>query len=123
MSHKIAIIEDDLALLQMYQLKFEAEGFTVKTATNGVHGLELLKDFDADLILLDVMMPQMGGAEMLAKYREIKNGKTTPVIIFTNVGEQEVPKALSKLDVTDTIAKAYHTPAQVVEKVRQILSA
>lgn len=121
MSHKIAIIEDDLAILQMYQLKFESEGFTVKTATNGILGLELLKDFKAEIVLLDLMMPQMGGLEMLAKLRLTPEGKDTPVIIFTNIGEQEIPKGLESLHITSVIAKAYHTPAQVVEKVRQLL--
>jgi two-component system, OmpR family, alkaline phosphatase synthesis response regulator PhoP len=122
MSHKIAIIEDDPAILQMYLLKFEAEGYMTKTAVNGLLGLELLKDFAADLILLDIMMPQMGGVEMLTKLRATTKHKHTPVIVFTNVGEQEVPKGLAKLEVTDIIAKAYHTPAQVAEKVKQILA-
>ncbi len=122
MSHKIAIIEDDPAILQMYRLKFEAEGYTVKTAVNGVLGLELLKDYNADLVLLDIMMPQMGGAEMLTKLRKTTKHKHTPVIVFTNVGEQEVPKGLDKLAVTEIVAKAYHTPAQVAEKVKDILS-
>jgi CheY-like chemotaxis protein len=122
MSHKIAIIEDDPAILQMYQLKFEAEGYVVKTAKNGVEGLELLKGFRPDMVLLDIMMPQMDGLEMLAKLRQTPGGKTIPVIIFTNIGEQEIPRGLESLHITDTIAKAYHTPAQVAEKVAKLLA-
>ena len=121
MGHKVAIIEDDAAILQMYELKFVGEGYTVKTAKNGLLGLELLNNFDAEIILLDIMMPQMGGVEMLTKLRNTEKHRHTPVIIFTNVGEQEVPKGLNTLDVTEIIAKAYHTPAQVVEKVQKIL--
>ena len=123
MSNQIAIIEDDPALLQMYQLKFEAEGFTVKLAHNGVEGLALLKDYAADMVLLDLMMPQMGGYEMLGKLRDTPHGKKTKVIILTNIGEQEIPKGLEKLDITGVIPKAYHTPAQVVEKVKTLLSS
>ncbi|MEI7683269.1 MAG: response regulator [Candidatus Saccharibacteria bacterium] len=122
MAHKIAIIEDDPAILQMYRLKFEAEGFTVKTATNGALGLELLKDFQPDVVLLDMMMPQMGGAEMLTKFRQTDHGKTTKVFLFTNIGAEEVPPEMKKLNVSGLILKAYHTPAQVVEKIQSVLS-
>ncbi|MDQ5969890.1 MAG: hypothetical protein QG593_407, partial [Patescibacteria group bacterium] len=56
---KIAIIEDDMAISQMYRLKFETEGFDVQTAENGKLGLELAEVFKPDIILLDMMMPEM----------------------------------------------------------------
>ena len=121
MSQKIAIIEDDPAISQMYQIKFESAGYQVAVAANGLLGLDLIKSFKPDAVLLDLMMPQMGGVEMLTKLRKTPDGKKTTVFILTNIGEQEIPKALSKLGVTDIIAKAYHTPAQVVEKVRALL--
>jgi two-component system response regulator AdeR len=121
MGHSVAIIEDDLAILQMYQLKFESAGFTVKTAVNGALGLELLEHFKPDLVLLDLMMPEMNGDEMLAKLRKTTWGKKARVLVLTNVGEQELPKSLAKLDVDEVIPKAYHTPAQVVEKANRLL--
>ncbi|MEI7759077.1 MAG: response regulator, partial [bacterium] len=62
---KIAIIEDDQAISQMYRMKFENEGYEVETAENGEVGLELIKKMKPDIILLDVMMPIMNGDEML----------------------------------------------------------
>jgi two-component system response regulator AdeR len=121
MSYKVAIIEDDPAILQMYQLKFESADYSVRTATNGLLGLELINTFKPDIILLDLMMPQMGGVEMLEKLRKAPGGKDIIVLVLTNIGEQEIPKELEKLDVTEIIAKAYHTPAQVMEKVRLLL--
>ena len=88
---KIAIIEDDSAISQMYRFKFEAEGFEVETAENGKLGLELAESMKPDIILLDLMMPEMNGDEMLQKLRQTPWGKDVKVIILTNMGEQEIP--------------------------------
>ena len=66
---KIAIVEDDLAIAQMYRMKFEAEGYHVEIAENGKLGLELCEQMKPDLVLLDLMMPEMNGDEMLEKMR------------------------------------------------------
>lgn len=67
---KIAIIEDDQTISQMYRLKFEADGFEVQLADNGKRGVALVKDFGPDIILLDLQMPEMGGDEALAEMRK-----------------------------------------------------
>lgn len=97
MAVKIAIIEDDAAIAQMYRMKFEAEGFTVETAENGVYGLQLCEQMLPDMILLDLMMPEMNGDEMLAKLRATNWGKNTKVIILTNMGEQEAPPQFASI--------------------------
>jgi DNA-binding response OmpR family regulator len=84
---KIAIIEDDLAIAQMYRLKFEAEGYKVEIAENGKLGLALCEEMKPDLVLLDLMMPEMNGDEMLAKMRSTDWGKDIKAIILTNVGQ------------------------------------
>ncbi len=115
---KIAIIEDDQAISQMYRMKFESEGYQVETAENGKLGLELAEKMKPDMILLDIMMPEMNGDEMLAQMREQPWGKHIKVMVLTNVGEQELPAQLSKLDVLDIILKADMTPKQVSDKVK-----
>lgn len=119
---KVAIIEDDLAISQMYRIKFEAEDFTVETAENGRLGLALVLEMKPDIILLDLMMPEMNGDEMLAKLRETEWGKTAKVIILTNTGEQEAPANLKELGVSDFILKADMTPRQVAELVKKHLA-
>ena len=69
---KIAIVEDDMAIAQMYRFKFEAEGYVVETAENGKLGLELAEDMRPDMMLLDLMMPIMTGEEMLAAMRKFR---------------------------------------------------
>jgi DNA-binding response OmpR family regulator len=119
---KIAIIEDDQAIAQMYRLKFESEGYDVETAENGVLGLELIQTINPDIILLDIMMPQMTGDEMLEKLRATSWGKDIKVIILTNMGEQEAPASLKKLGVSSFIVKAEMTPRQVAELVKETLA-
>lgn len=118
---KVAIIEDDQAISQMYRIKFEAEGYSVETAENGKLGLELAKSMRPDIILLDLMMPIMSGEEMLTKLRKTKWGKNLKVIILTNRGEQEIPPEVKELNVTALILKADMTPRQVAELVKNKL--
>lgn len=119
---KIAIIEDDQAISQMYRIKFEAEGFEVETAENGKLGLELLENMLPDIILLDIMMPEMTGDVMLQKLRKTDWGKDIKVIILTNMGGQEVPDSLKPLNVRRFIVKAEMTPRQVAEMVKTELT-
>lgn len=120
---KIAIIEDDQAISQMYRFKFEAEGFQVETAENGKLGLELAMAMKPDIILLDLMMPEMTGDVMLRKLRATPWGKHIKVIILTNMGEQEIPDGVKALGVSAVILKADMTPRQVAELVKKQLSA
>lgn len=119
---KIAIIEDDAVISQMYRMKFEADGFTVEVAGNGQDGVGLVKEFQPDLILLDMQMPVMNGDEALAAIRKEDWGKTVPVIVLTNLGEEEAPKNLRSLGIHSYIVKADLTPRQVAERVKEALN-
>src|SRR5688572_27789412 len=118
MSIKIAIVEDDAAISQMYRIKFETEGYTVETAENGKLGLELAEKMKPNIILLDLMMPVMTGEEMLAKLGKAAWGKNIKVIILANRGEQEVPQQIHKVGVDATILKGAMPPRQVEELVK-----
>jgi len=118
---KIAIIEDDPVINQMYRMKFEADGFEVQIADNGKRGVELVEGFLPDIILLDLQMPHMGGAEALEHIRAHDWGKKVPVIILTNLGEEEAPKSLRDLGIHSYIVKADLTPRQVVSRVKEAL--
>lgn len=118
---KIAIIEDDPVINQMYRMKFEADGFEVQLADNGNRGVALVEKFQPDIILLDLQMPEMGGAEALEIIRAHDWGKHIPVIILTNLGEEESPKHLRGLGIDSYIVKADLTPRQVVSRVKEAL--
>ncbi len=121
MNFKIAIIEDDADIQTMYKFKLEKAGFTVATAPNGLLGLEVAERFRPDLILLDLMMPVMNGAEMLIRLRAADWGGNMRVAVLTNLSKDEAPQALRFLNVDRYIVKAHHTPAQVIEMVHEIL--
>lgn len=118
---KIAIIEDDPVINQMYRMKFEADGFDVEIADNGRRGVALVESFNPDIILLDLSMPHMNGEEALQEIRSMEASKSTPVIILTNLGEEEAPKTLRTLGIHSYIVKADLTPRQVVTRVKEAL--
>ena len=117
----LAIIEDDQVISQMYRMKFESDGFSVHVAHNGQDGIKLVEDVTPDLILLDMQMPGMNGDEALAEIRKHDWGKHIPVIVLTNMGEEEAPKHLRSLGIESYIVKADLTPRQVVDRVKQTL--
>ncbi len=117
---KIAIIEDDATISQMYRMKFEADGFDVRLAGNGIIGVSLIESFRPDVILLDIQMPEMDGAEALRRIRSHAWGKTIPVIVLTNLGEEEAPREMRSLGIQGYIVKANLTPREVVAQVKAI---
>jgi len=121
MSNKVAIIEDDQAISQMYRIKFESEGYDVETAENGKQGLELCEKMLPDIILLDLMMPEMNGDEMLTLLRKTTWGANIKVVILTNMGEQEIPEGVKQQGVSAVILKADMTPRQVAELVKKTI--
>ena len=121
MAKTIAIIEDDASIQQMYKIKFEGEGYTVAVAGDGKKGLELVEKTKPDLILLDLMMPEMTGEEMLEKMRATAWGKSIPVIILTNVSKDEAFPLVEKYDIAGFVVKAHYTPQEVVDTVKKTL--
>jgi DNA-binding response OmpR family regulator len=119
---KITIIEDDQVINQMYRMKFEAAGFEVYTASDGEAGVQLVAKVKPEIILLDLQMPHMGGAEALELIRKQSATAKTPVIILTNLGEEEAPKTLRQLGIHSYIVKADLTPSQVVKRVQDALA-
>lgn len=119
----VAIIEDDIALADMYKLKLEASGLKVMVAYDGKKGLDMITDKKVDLVLLDLMLPEMTGGEVLANFRKTPNGESTKVIVLTNISEYEAPDDLYKLGILRYMVKANYTPSQVVVVVQEALNA
>jgi len=118
---KVAIVEDDQAIREMYRIKFEAEGHQVFVAENGKRGLEIARTNQPDIILLDLMMPEMTGEQMLSVMRKTDWGKDIKVVVLTNVTKDEAAQGLDDLGVEDYIIKAFYTPQQVIDMVETIL--
>lgn len=118
---KIAVVEDDAAIVQMYRLKFEADGYEVKTAGDGVAGLKMIDEFNPDIVLLDLMMPLMNGIDVLAHLRKEPKTKDLKVVVLTNMGDAETASKVFAMKATDYIVKAEMTPKEVSQKIRQLL--
>ncbi|MBI2038093.1 MAG: response regulator [Candidatus Magasanikbacteria bacterium] len=117
----ILIVEDDLFLAEIYQKKFEMEGFKVSMANNGEKALVDIKKKLPDLVLLDILLPKLDGFSVLEALKSDKATKDIPVILLTNLGQQDdVQRGLEK-GAADYLIKTHFKPSEVVDKVRKIL--
>lgn len=118
---RILLVEDDTFLAGMYNAKLNLEGFAVDLATDGEQGLELAKEVNPDLILLDIILPKLSGFEVLKKVKEDVKTKSIPVILLTNLGQRDdVSKGLA-LGADDYLIKAHFMPSEVVEKIKKLV--
>lgn len=117
----VALIEDDPLIAEMYMTKFTKEGYDIQHAADGAAGLALVKQHTPDIILLDIIMPKMDGFQVLQELRKDSNFKKTPVIMLTNLGQEEDVQKGRALGATDYFIKTNFTPAAIVDKVKGIL--
>jgi len=117
MPKKILIIEDEKILLNLLKNKLSEIGYEVSVAMDGLAGLKAMKEVVPDLVLLDLIMPEMGGFELLEKREDDESIKGIPIIIISNSGQPvELDKA-KKLGVNDWLIKTEFDPREVIEKV------
>ncbi len=117
---KVLIIDDDPFIADMYVIKFKDERFDVQTARNGKDGLKKIVEFDPDIILIDVVMPDMDGFHVLEELKK-RGGKPRKIIMLTNLGQKEDVERGISLGATDYMVKAHFTPSEVLERVRGLL--
>ena len=120
---RVVLVEDDELFVKMYQKKFNREGINLEVAYNGEDGLAKIKSLKPDLAILDLMMPKMGGVEVLRKLKTEPVLKEIPVIVMTNLnaGSEEVKEAMS-LGVKETVLKTDVIPEQIVEIAKKYLN-
>lgn len=120
---KILLVDDDQLLVRMYQKKLENDGYEVAVADDGDVAIQKVKEFNPDLILLDIMMPKVNGYEVLKNLKASKTTKDIPVILLTNVGssDEDLQKGMN-LGAVAYLVKAGNRPDVVVSKVKEVLS-
>lgn len=119
MSHKILIIDDDEFLLDIYSTKFKEDGFDVEVAKGGKEALLKVTEFKPDVVLVDIVMPDMDGFETI-KLLKKKLGDSAKIVALSNLDQKEsIDKALS-FGADDYAIKAEFTPSQVLKKVKKI---
>ena len=118
---RILIVEDEEMLSTMYKVKFENDGYEVYTANNGAEGIEIAAQKVPHLILLDIIMPKIDGFAVLKKLKENPKTKGVPVILLTNLGQDEDISRGKELGAAGYLIKANNTPSEVVAKVKQYI--
>jgi len=117
----ILLIEDDPFLIDIYATKLKEEGYSLNVAEDGEEGLRLLKQKKPDLLLLDIVLPNFNGWEILRRVKKSDALKDLKVIILSNLGEKdEIEKGLS-LGATKYLVKAHYTPTEVIKEIKKIL--
>ena len=118
---KILIAEDENALSEVVKEEFKMAGFDVKVAKNGEDAIVIAKKVHPDAILLDLIMPKKGGLDVLKELKADTELKDVPVIILSNLADDEnIKKGLALGDV-DYFVKTQHSVYEVIEKVQKYL--
>jgi CheY-like chemotaxis protein len=118
---KILLVDDELAAATVFKKALETEGFEVKLAANGRDGLSLAKTETFDLILLDQMLPDMQGQEVLETLKQDAATKDIPVVMLTNFGAEDMVKKALEKGATEYILKYQIATDDLVQKVKKIL--
>ena len=121
MNKKVLIVEDEPSIANIYKLKLSSAGYSCQIVYSGKQVIDSIKSFQPDIILLDLMLPDLNGDKVLAKIRQNKNYSQLPVVIITNVSRSEAPATIWHLGIHDYIVKASYTPAMVLEVVNRTL--
>ena len=118
----ILIVEDDKDLNNAYRIILENEGYTVEAAFDGKEALAKLKSFNPQLILLDLLMPIMGGLEFLQHYDLLKSHSDVKVLIFTNMENSPEVTEAYKLGAHRCIIKSWTAPHNLSKVITDTLS-
>ncbi len=120
MRHKIVIIEDEKDILDLVRYNFRKEGFEVETFAQGRKGLDYVRQKSADLLLLDIMLPDLDGMEICRQLRADERLKSIPIIFLTAKGE-EVDRVVGlEIGADDYVVKPF-SPRELVARVKAVL--
>lgn len=115
---KILIIEDEEALSRVLKEKLETEGFEAMIIGDGGEAISGALAFKPDIILLDLLLPKRNGFEILEELKDNIDLKTVPVIVLSNLGEDENIKKAIQLGAGDYFVKTQHPINEIIEKVK-----
>src|ERR1051326_2880355 len=119
---KIIIIENDPVVANIYRNRFAVEGYHVEVALDGHTGLELIRSFRPDAVVLDLMIPRMTGVELMKKMRSEPELEKIPVIVFSNTYLSDMLQEAWKAGATKCLSKSTCTPKQVLDLLRSLMN-
>lgn len=116
---KILVVEDDKYLADVFLTKLNKEGFDVIQAFNGDDAIIMIKKYHPNLVLLDIIMPKKDGFDVLKEVKEDETIRDIPVIIMSNLGQEDDVITGKKLGATDYLIKTNISLSDVVKKIKQ----
>jgi two-component system phosphate regulon response regulator PhoB len=119
---KILLVEDDDALANVYTTRLEVEGFVTKRVSNGEDALATAIEYHPDMILLDVMMPQVSGLEVLDILRNTPQTANIKVIMLTALNQENDRQKAEELGADDYLVKSQVVIADVIDRIKQHLN-
>jgi len=118
----ILLVEDDPFVVDIYTTKFKEAGFNIDVAENGEEALRKLKEKKPDLLILDIVLPNIDGWELLGKIRSDLGLEDLRVVVLSNLSKKsEVDKSV-EFGVIKYFIKAHYTPSEIVEEIKKILA-
>jgi excisionase family DNA binding protein len=117
----VLIVDDDEQVREYVRVNLEAEGYNVREAGNAEEGLLAVEESQPDLVLLDVMMPQVDGWQMLQQLQE-RHGEAVPVVMFSGKADAATADEVAERGARGFIGKPFD-PGQLIEKTKQLLSS
>ena len=121
-SIKIVIAEDDKFLSKVLSDKFRRANYEVVVASDGIEAVNKIKSLLPDIALLDLMMPNKNGFEILEEIKTEKQFKNLPVLVLSNLGQKSDITRAKKLGATDYLVKSNLSINDVVKKVEEVLA-
>ena len=121
MTGKVLLVEDEMFVRELYERELKKEGLEVRTAVDGLSGLQAAQEEKADLILLDIMMPGMNGIDVLRRLKQDPNTRDIPIVLLTNLGQESIIKQALGLGASGYLMKVRITPNQIVGYVKEFL--
>ncbi len=119
---KLLIVEDDVFFQKFYKTQLEAQGFEVDVAVNGNEGLEKIKTFQPDVILLDIIMPVKDGFEVLETLAQDGSIKKLSILVFSTLGQEKDVQRAMELGAKGYINKSFFDFNALVSKIKEIAS-
>ena len=119
---KVLLVEDDPTQAMMYELVFSNDGYQVMIADTGAKALKLAAEEQPDIILLDMILSDMGGLELLKKLKAAEETKKIKTVVLSNLQKKEIIDEAKALGALDFLVKVHFFPKEIVERCTKFLS-
>jgi CheY-like chemotaxis protein len=123
MAAKVLVVEDDSFLIKAYVAKLTNSGFELRTASDGEEALKVLQEFKPDVVLMDLVMPRKDGFSTLEDMQKDDTLKNIPVIVTSNLAQQEALDRAKALGAVDFITKSNMSMEDLLKKINKVVGA